>query len=53
MQEFIESDPKENTPLVLHGIGKRTLLVNWMQKYKAESLKKDKDVIIPHFATIG
>ena len=35
------------------GVGKKTLLVKWINYHNANKKGKYPDIIIPHFATIG
>jgi hypothetical protein len=56
IEQWINSDPAENTPLIMEaeeGIGKKTLLVKWMEYHKTNKQGKYNDFIIPHFATTG
>jgi hypothetical protein len=49
-------DPKENRPLVINaeeGVGKKTLLVKWMEYHRKVTKSKFDDLIIAHFATTG
>ena len=48
--------PSNNKPLLIladEGIGKKTLLVKWMDHHQQVSKRNKKDLIIPHFATSG
>ncbi len=67
MEDFVRMEvqkAEDNKPLLIEaedGFGKKALLVNWMN-YHAEreattqvhySDKKFKDVVVPHFASVG
>jgi hypothetical protein len=56
IEQWIEQEQVENTPLIMEadeGIGKKTLLVKWMEYHRANKQGKYPDYIIPHFATTG
>ena len=49
-------DPENNFPLVIQadeGIGKKTLIVKWINYHLNSSNKQYKDIVIPHFASAG
>jgi len=55
IEDWIAADvpPEKNQPLIIRadeGIGKKTLLVQWMQYHQQKSTKNFSDVIISHFA---
>ena len=49
-------DGEDNLPLVIEaeeGLGKKTLLVKWMEHHQNAVKQNFKDIIIPHFASAG
>ena len=56
IDNWLQKKHKNNLPLVIEshtGVGKKTLLVNWMEYHNSSSSKNFKDVIITHFASGG
>ena len=56
IEDFLNTEIKditENKPLFIHGIGKKTMLVKWMEHHQDKVKKRYPDIVIPHFATTG
>lgn len=64
IEEWLKDDTSDNIPLVIEadeGVGKKTLLVKWMEYHEQNNpsvhiiihVKKYSDYIIAHFATTG
>ena len=58
IEDWLKKKPEEgnNVPLVIEaddGIGKKTLIVKWIEHHIKNSRKHYKDIIIPHFASAG
>ena len=55
-KKIIMPQETDNKPLVIQadeGVGKKTLLVKWMEYHQEKIKKKTKDIILLHFATTG
>ena len=58
IEDWLKKKPgqQKNVPLVIEadeGIGKKTLIVKWIEYHLKNSRNKYKDIVIPHFASAG
>lgn len=58
IEDWLAKKPtaENNVPLIIEadeGVGKKTLLVKWINYHKKANNKQYPDIVIPHFASAG